>query len=927
MTKLIDDPPELDNDPDRTRIKDIDHPDETRIKPAANSRQVNNSAAPASIANSSDTRIRYHDTTRIKPGAALAKPPGAAGSGAGDQSGFPNKETTRIQRRPTGSSSAAGPGVTRAVEKPAQPPANKLPFASPEGETPAIPQARPIQKITLKNRFVLDETLGVGGMGVVYKAIDKRKVEAKDRNPYIAVKILSEDFRHHPDAFIALQREAGKSQRIAHPNIVNVHDFDRDGDTVFMTMEYMEGTPLDKLLRENKGVGLIKEQADRILKDMCAALEHAHKEYVVHADFKPGNVFVTNSGVTKVFDFGIARAVAQADRHSHQGDKSVFDPQTLGALTPAYASPEMLRGTVPTTQDDVFALGCVIYEMYSGEHPFKRIQADQAMEQKLKPKRIKSLTRQQWKALKRTLAFTREERTSSVYEFVWDFTQEKKSPLKNWLTALVILALGAGVYMQYFYKKELSPEEFKAQLEQQIKIDLVKERVGRLLAEPAFTALWESEVWQQVQSARQLLGLKDQWLIQTETEIVGKYLAQISQQRKSSHFNAAQGLLENAGRYRGYEDRLDNERSALNSAIAEMREQQRIREQQRLAKEKQELEQEKARQLAATQARKAQSSKPAATAPETPSAQKAEQKDVFALAMNNVKQQLRCMNDINTRDLEVAVRQARSIDEGKFQLQSRQVISSLTVCIEKIGRTDSNRAEDLKVFALGMFPGDKVISGIRIKPVDPCNMNMAGLGARGIKGTCRDRMTAGGYGPRMVVIPATDNAGPYAIGQYEVSIEQMNEFCRQTGSCGIQNTTNNNLPVTNISFEQAKSYAQWLSKNTGYRYRIPRTSEWLYAAIADHSDLDANRNCSMESRGIKKGETLEEITTGKNNKWGLVNYVGNAQEWVLKNNTDLYAAGGAHTDPIKLCNVDNQRSHDGTPDAVTGFRLVRELRR
>jgi hypothetical protein len=285
------------------------------------------------------------------------------------------------------------------------------------------------------------------------------------------------------------------------------------------------------------------------------------------------------------------------------------------------------------------------------------------------------------------------------------------------------------------------------------------------------------------------------------------------------------------------------------------------------------------------------------------------------------------MNDINTRDLEVAVRQARSIDEGKFQQQSRQVISSLAVCIEKIGRTDSNRAEDLKVFALGLFSGDKVISGIRIKPVDPCNVSMAGLGARGIKGTCRDRMTAGGYGPRMVVIPATDNAGPYAIGQYEVSIDQMNEFCKHTSGCQIQNATNGNLPVTNISFEQAKSYAQWLSKNTGYRYRIPRTTEWAYAASADHSELDANRNCSMESRGIKKGETLEEITTGKNNKWGLVNYVGNAQEWVLKNNTDLYAAGGAHTDPINLCNVDNQRLHDGSPDAVTGFRLVRELRR
>ena len=899
MTKSNDESPDLKNDPDRTRIKDAKKdaapPDKTRIQPTAKPAPLSYEKAGAGKPDPSVTRVNYpNDATRIKPESLTPKSAGKAAPGAGNQS------------------RARSEDFFRAAKQPEQPPARGLPFAAPKGETPAIPQARPIQKITIKNRFVLDETLGVGGMGVVYKAIDKRKVEAKDRNPYIAVKILSEDFRQHPDAFIALQREAGKSQRIAHPNIVNVHDFDRDGDTVFMTMEYMEGTPLDKLLRENRGVGLAKEQADRILKDICAALEHAHKEYVVHADLKPGNVFVTNSGVTKVFDFGIARAVAQADVLAHQDDKSIFDPATLGALTPAYASPEMLRGATPTTQDDIFALGCIVYEMYGGEHPYKRIPADQAMEQKLRPKRIKSLTPQQWKALKQTLAFSRDERTGSIYEFLWDFTQEKSSKLKKWFAVIVIVAIGAGVYMQYFYEKGVTPAQLKAQLEQQIKIDLFKERLGKLLAEPVFTALWESEVWQQIQSGRQLAGLEDPWLIQTEMEIVALYLTQISQQRRKNQFTTAQGLLENAGRYRGYEDRLDNERKALNSAIAV------LHEQQRLAKEKQELEQEKARQQAAKTTRPPSKSEPVKTG---------EQKDVFTLAMNNVKQQLRCTNDINTRDLEIAIRQARSIDVGKFQQQSRQVISSMAVCIEKIGQTDSNRAEDLKDFALSLFPGERAFAAIRIKPVDPCNVTMAGLGARGIKGSCRDRLSAGGYGPRMVVIPATDNASPYAIGQYEISVEQMNDFCKQTGSCKTQNVKNDNLPVTNISYEQAKSYAQWLSKNTGYRYRIPRTTEWLSAAKANNSELDANRNCSLESRGIKKGESLEEITTGKNNKWGLVNYVGNAQEWVLKNNTDLYAAGGAHTDPINLCNVENQRSHDGSPDAITGFRLVRELRR
>jgi len=111
----------------------------------------------------------------------------------------------------------------------------------------------------LKNRFIFEKVLGAGGMGVVYKAKDLLKVEAQDRDPYVAIKVLSDEFKTHPEAFIALQRESRKTQRIAHPNIVNVHDFDRDGDNVFMTMEYLEGKPLDKLISDYKSTGLPDE--------------------------------------------------------------------------------------------------------------------------------------------------------------------------------------------------------------------------------------------------------------------------------------------------------------------------------------------------------------------------------------------------------------------------------------------------------------------------------------------------------------------------------------------------------------------------------------------------------------------------------------------------------------------------------------------
>ena len=220
----------------------------------------------------------------------------------------------------------------------------------------------------LKNRFVLERVLGAGGMGVVYKAKDLLKVEAQDRDPYVAIKVLGDEFKSHPEAFIALQRESRKTQRIAHPNIVNVHDFDKDGDTVFMTMEYLEGTPLDKLIKQYRGVGLPREQAWQILEGVCAALSHAHEQRLIHSDLKPGNIFVTHSGLAKVFDFGIARAVAKAEQGdvTEVEDKTVFDAGNLGALTPAYASLEMLEGDPPDVRDDIYALGCITYELFAG---------------------------------------------------------------------------------------------------------------------------------------------------------------------------------------------------------------------------------------------------------------------------------------------------------------------------------------------------------------------------------------------------------------------------------------------------------------------------------------------------------------------------------------------------------------------------------
>src|SRR4029077_10317224 len=124
----------------------------------------------------------------------------------------------------------------------------------------------------VKERFVLEEELGRGGMGIVFKARDVRKEEAQDRNPYVALKLLNDEFRRHPESLKALQRESRKAQHLAHANVVTVYDFDRDGGNVFMVMELLQGQSLDRIIRDNEGAGVGTDKALRLVRDMCRAM-------------------------------------------------------------------------------------------------------------------------------------------------------------------------------------------------------------------------------------------------------------------------------------------------------------------------------------------------------------------------------------------------------------------------------------------------------------------------------------------------------------------------------------------------------------------------------------------------------------------------------------------------------------------------------
>lgn len=294
----------------------------------------------------------------------------------------------------------------------------------------------------LKERFELVTPIGEGGMGMVYKARDLLKVEAQDRNPYIAVKLLAGDFRKHPEAFIALQRECSKTQRLAHPNIATVYDFDRDGGTVFMTMELLEGQELSRYIKRLPAGGMDAEEGLALIEQICKALGYAHARGLVHSDLKPGNVFITRDGTIKLLDFGISRASKL--RADVEGEDTLFDPVSLGALTPAYATPQMFEGAVPDPRDDIYALACIAYELLSGRHPFNKLSAMKVKEKGLSPEPIRKLTKRQNQALVRALALERNDRTPNVDTF-WDELQPRKSRMPVVLGAAAVLLVTLAI--------------------------------------------------------------------------------------------------------------------------------------------------------------------------------------------------------------------------------------------------------------------------------------------------------------------------------------------------------------------------------------------------------------------------------------------------------------------------------------------------
>lgn len=305
----------------------------------------------------------------------------------------------------------------------------------------------------LRQRFQLIARLGQGGMSQIYKARDLLRVEAGDQEPYLAVKFPGDEFGKDPRAFLSLQQEARKLQRLSHPNIVTVYDFDRDDGHIFMTMEFLDGRPLSRLGDLEKALGKTFDRADLILQ-IAEGLRYAHEEGVIHSDLKPDNVFVTRQGRVKIIDFDIAR-------HSNQTATQTYDPAVLGALTPRYASAEIIvGGQQPDPRDDIYALGLIACELLTGQHPYQGEHAFDAYQQKKRPLRISGVRWFQRMAITKAIKLVRAQRTETAELFIDEFSGRRARRWRMFLYfVLLLLSVGYAAYEEGLHLALASQEE------------------------------------------------------------------------------------------------------------------------------------------------------------------------------------------------------------------------------------------------------------------------------------------------------------------------------------------------------------------------------------------------------------------------------------------------------------------------------------
>jgi len=215
---------------------------------------------------------------------------------------------------------------------------------------------RPMEELSrgteLADKYKIEEVVGKGGMGIVYKAEDTKLKRS------VALKFLPSELMQDEEARERFVLEAQVAAALSHPNICTIHEIDEEEGKSFIAMEYVKGQSLKEKIERG---ALGEQEALNIAIQVVEGLEEAHKKGIIHRDIKSANIMVTEKGQAKVMDFGLAKVKG--------GTLLTREGTTLGTV--AYMSPEQARGEEVDHRSDIWSLGVVIYEMLSGQLPFQ----------------------------------------------------------------------------------------------------------------------------------------------------------------------------------------------------------------------------------------------------------------------------------------------------------------------------------------------------------------------------------------------------------------------------------------------------------------------------------------------------------------------------------------------------------------------------
>lgn len=321
---------------------------------------------------------------------------------------------------------------------------------NPEAMTPSSEEATGNRRhkrlgMVLNARYRIVSLIASGGMSDVYKAVDLHLEQAGSKDNLVALKILKTSLTRDVAARSLLAREAAKSRRLSHPNIIRVHELNHDGENWFLVMELLDGEPLSRIIQRARPNGLKWKGCRTVLRQVADALAFSHRQGIVHADLKPSNIFFTRDGSIKLLDFGVSRAL-QAHQPEDYLAPRTEDETSIYGYTPAYASPQLIAGKDPTPQDDLYALGCVSYELLSSRHPFDREKMTQEQLARARLKKPRGMPARFWRVTRNQLRY--QPRGASLEDLSKALAPRPWSLVGLSAGMLATAAVGAGAWYQ-----------------------------------------------------------------------------------------------------------------------------------------------------------------------------------------------------------------------------------------------------------------------------------------------------------------------------------------------------------------------------------------------------------------------------------------------------------------------------------------------